>query len=192
MPLDPSAENIATIIGIDNLKQIAGHDAWANAQRQTSQFGHADRTDKFAEVAYQNAITAQQLQTQSAHDHQVEVRAINKMFLGALANKFINQDVEQAIADSQVMKGNANSDMLSLLSQAAAGQISGKIAMTTPPTTAADTGFSTLLAMQNTLNQQNYSNNTTNSSLAALMSAMAAIVSKNVVNAPPMGSGDAK
>lgn len=192
MPLDPSAENIATVVGIQNLKQIAGHDSWANAQRQTAQFSHADRTDKFAEVAYQNLLMAQQLQTQSAHDHQVEVRAINKMFLGALANKFINQDVEQAIADSQVMKGNANSDILSVLAQAASGQVTAKIAQSTPPTSATDTGFASLLAMTNTLNQQNYSNNTTNSSLAALMSAMAAIISKNVVNMPPMGSGDAK
>lgn len=192
MPLDPAAENTATIVGIQNLKQIAGHDSWANAQRQTAFTSHSDRTDKFAELAHQNAVSNQQLATQAALDHQVEIRAINKMFLGALANKVITMDADEAVSQSQLFKGNANSDLLSLLSQNAAGQIAGKIAMTTPPTTAADTGFSQLLAMQNTLNQQNYSNNTTNSSLGALMTAMAAIISKNVVNTPPMGSGDAK
>jgi hypothetical protein len=188
MALDPTIE----VLGHSNLKQIAENGAWANAQKQTAMVSHTGRNDQFAELAYHNAIANQQLATQSALDHQNEVRSINKMFLGALANKFINMDSEQAVSESQLFKGNANSDLLSLLSQNAAGQIAGKIAMTTPPTTAADTGFSQLLAMQNTLNQQNYSNNTTNSSLGALMTAMAAIISKNVVNTPPMGSGDAK
>ncbi len=175
MPLDPAAENTATIVGIQNLKQIAGHDSWANAQRQTSMTSHSDRTDKFAEIAYQNAISNQQLATQAALDHQVEIRSINKMVLGVLANKLINVDAEEAISSSQLFKGNANSDILSLLTQISSGQVSLKAAVSSPPTTAADTGFASLLAMNNTLNQQNYSNNAANSSLAAIMTALSAI-----------------
>lgn len=175
MPLDPAADNTATVIGIENLKSIAGHSAYTNSQRQTAALGHASRSDQYAELAHQNAIANQQLATQAALDHQVEVRAINKMVLGVMANKLLNMDSEEAVSSSQLFKGNANSDILSLLNQVAAGQISGKIAMTTPPTSAADTGFASLLAMNNTLNQQNYSNNAVNSSLAAIMTALSAI-----------------
>lgn len=181
MALDSTIE----VLGHTNLKQIAENGSWSNAQKQNAMVAHTGRNDQFAELAYQNAIANQQLATQSALDHQNEVRAINKMFLGALSNKFINMDAEQAVSESQLFKGNANSDILSLISQVAAGQISGKVAMTTPPTSATDTGVASLLAMTNTLNQQNYSNNTTNSSLAALMTAMAGIMAKNVVNTPP-------
>ena len=183
MPLDPSAENTATIVGIQNLKQIAGHDSWANAQRQTALVAHQSRNDQFAELAYQNAIADQQFARQSAADYANDLRTVSKMYFGSLANKLLNQDLEQSMAEAQVMKGNADSTILSILGQLSGGQISAKVAQSTPYKTP-DNDFLTGLAFANTLNQQNYSNNSTNRDLAAVGAMLAEIVMKNATTYP--------
>jgi hypothetical protein len=168
-----------------NLKTVAEMPAWSIAQKQASDISHAARSDKYSELAYQNAISLQNLQNQSALDHTNGVRAISQMYLGALAEKFITLDPGESVSAGQLFKDNANASILSILSQLGGGQIGAKVAQSTPPTSAADTGFSSLLAMQNTLNQQNYSNNTTNSSLAATMTALAGMLTKQLANTPP-------
>jgi hypothetical protein len=172
-------------INNSNLKTVGEMPAWAIAQKQASDISHATRSDKFSELAYQNAVALQNLQNQSALDHTNGVRAISQNYLGALAEKMVTLDPTESTAIGQLFKANGDSSMLSILSQLSGGQIGAKVAQSTPPTSAADTGFSSLLAMQNTLNQQNYSNNTTNSSLAATMTALAGILTKQLVNTPP-------
>ena len=168
-----------------NLKVVAECPSWALAQKQTNDVSHAARNDKYAELAYQNAIAHQNLANQSALDHTNGVRAISQMYLGSLAEKFITLDPKEGASIGQLFKDNANASILSILSQLSGSQVGAKVAQSTPPTSAADTGFSSLLAMQNTLNQQNYSNNTTNSSLASTMTALASVLTKIAYATPP-------
>lgn len=180
-----STEQTLDTVNNTNLKVIAENPSWAMAQKQNNDISHAARSDKYSELAYQNAIAHQNLQQQTALDHTNSVRSINQMFVAAMAEKLISIDPAEGAAIGQLFKDNANASILSILSQLGGGQIGAKVAQSTPPTSAADTGFSSLLAMQNTLNQQNYSNNTTNSSLASTMTALASVLTKIAHQTPP-------
>ena len=156
---------------------------WSTAQKMTMDVQHSGRNDKYAEVAYQNTIANQQLANQSALDQLNSTRAMNNLIFGALAEKIINLDPQEAVASGELFKGASNASILSVLSQLGGGQIAAKTAMTTPP----ESGVTQLMAQLNALNAQNYSNNSTNSSLAAANAALANILMKNAYNTPPVG-----
>jgi len=158
--------------------------AWATGQKEVMDIQHSARNDKYSELSFQNAIVNQNLQNQSALDELNNSRALNMAFRGALMERLVKLDPLDAASVGQLQKSSANGDILALMSQLSGSQMGAKIAQSTPPTSAADTGFSNLLAMQNTLNSQNYSNNATNSSLAALNAALSTIVMRNATNGP--------
>ena len=178
-----STELTLDTINNSNLKTVGEMPAWSMAQKQASDVSHAARSDKFAELAYQNAISLQNVQNQTALDHTNSVRSISQKFLGALAEKMVTLDPAESTSMGQLFKANGDSSILSILSQLSGGQVGAKVAQSTPSTS--DTGLPGLMAAMNTLNQQNYSNNTTNSSLAATMTALAGILTKQLVNVPP-------
>jgi hypothetical protein len=169
-----------------------GVPSWATGQKEIMDIQHASRNDKYAELAYQNQIVNQNLQNQSALDELNNNRSMNLAFRAGIMERLLKLDPLDAASVAQLQKSSSNGDVLSLLSQLSGGQMGAKIAQSTPPTSAADTGFSSLLAMQNTLNSQNYSNNQTNASLAAAHAALATILMRNVTNGPtnagPVGS----
>jgi len=158
--------------------------SWATGQKEVMDVQHSARNDKYAELAYQNQIVNQNLQNQSALDELNNNRSMNLAFRAGIMERLLKLDPLDAASVAQLQKSTSNGDVLSLLSQLSGGQMSAKIAQSTPPTSAADTGFSSLLAMQNTLNSQNYSNNQTNASLAAAHAALATILMRNVTNGP--------
>lgn len=181
MPTDQSLDTINN----SSVQIIAGTPAWAMAQKQSNDISHAGRNDKFSEMAYQNAVSHQNISNQSALDHVNSMRAISKMFIAAIGEKIVSLDPSESMAIGQLFKANADSSILSTLSQLSGGQIGTKVAQTTPPTSASDTGFASLLSMVNTLNQQNYSNNMTNSSLASTVTALASVLTKIAESTPP-------
>jgi len=161
-----------------------GVPSFATGQSELNQVQHSSRNDKYAELAYQNSIVNQNLENQSALDELNNNRTLNRAFMAGMMERMLKLDPLDAASVAQLQKSSSNGDLLSLMSQLSGGQMSAKIAQSTPPTSAADTGFSSLLAMQNTLNSQNYSNNSTNTSLAAANAALATILMRNVTNGP--------
>ena len=161
-----------------------GMPGWASAQKMTMDVQHSARNDKFAELAYQNSLTQQNIANQSALDHLNSSRAMNNLIFGAIAEKMINLGPQDAVAQDALFQGKANASIMSVLSQLSGGQIGAKTAMTTPP----ETGITQLMAQLNALNTQNYSNNQTNSSLSAANAALANILMKNAYNVPPVGT----
>lgn len=172
-----ATEQTLDTVNNTNLKVVAENPAWALAQKQANDISHAKRVDQLIEISMQSMI-----------EHKQRLNQISEIYLGRLSDNASSLDPVEAISTSKAFHGEANSTILSLLGQLAAGQLGAKVAQSTPPTSAADTGFSSLLAMQNTLNQQNYSNNTTNASLAATMTALAGILNKMAYNNPPVGT----
>jgi len=131
MALDSTIETL----GHDNLKCVAAAPAWASAQRQLNLMNAAERTDKYSDLAYSNAIAHQNLANQSALDYQNDTRLISKMVLGALADKILNIGSDDAVAQSQLYKGGADASIMSVLGQLSGGSIGNKTAAITPPET---------------------------------------------------------
>jgi hypothetical protein len=172
-----ATEQTLDTINNTNLKVVAETPSWALAQKQNNDISHAKRVDQLIEISMQGMI-----------EHKQRLNQIAEIYLGRISDNASSLDPVEAISTSKAFSGESNSQISSLLAQLAAGQIGAKTAQSTPPTSATDTGFSSLLAMMNTLNQQNYSNNTTNSSLAATMTALASILNKIAYNSPPVGT----
>lgn len=161
---------------------------WASAQKMSNDVHHAARMDKKAEIEHSNLINQQNLSNQSALDELNHNRTFNRLIMGAVANKLLNLETDDAVAASQLMKGDANASMLSILSQLSGGSIANKTAAITPP----ETGVTSAMAQLNALNAQNYQNQSASSALANALTAssvaLAGIVNKTMQNTPPVGS----
>lgn len=131
MALDPTIE----VLGHTNLKAVAEAPSWASAQRQLALVAGSERTDKYSDLAYANAIAHQNLANQSALDYQNDTRLISKMVLGALADKVLNIGSDDAVAQSQLYKGGADASIMSVLGQLSGGSIGNKIQASTVPET---------------------------------------------------------
>jgi hypothetical protein len=131
MALDSTIE----VLGHTNLKTVAEAPSWASAQRQLNIISAAERTDKYSDLAYGNAIAHQNLANQSALDYVNDTRLISKMVLGSLADKILNIGSDDAVAQGQLYKGGADASIMSVLGQLAGGSIGNKTAAITPPET---------------------------------------------------------
>jgi len=165
-----ATEQTLDTINNANLKTVAEAGAWSIAQKAMSDISHAARCDKIAEISLGNLAA-----------HQGRMMQLSEMVIGKFGENATSMDPMEAVATSKLLRSESDAALTSILAALSSGQVSAKIAQSTPPTSAADTGFASLLAMNNTLNQQNYSNNTTNSSLAAAMTALAAILTREPV-----------
>ena len=157
---------------------------WSTAQKMTMDVQHSSRNDKYAELAYQNAVNQQNLSNHSSLDELNANRSMNRLVYGALAEKFINLGTDDAIANSELIKGGANGSILSVLSQLSGGQIGTKTAQSTPP----ESGVTQQMAQLNALNAQNGQNQAASTTLAATLVALAGISAKGMYNVPPVGS----
>lgn len=179
-----------TLDSTNNINIATNHNmaGWSTAQKMTMDVQHSARNDKKAEIEYSNAINQQNLSNHSALDELNNQRTFNRIIMGSIANKLINVDAEEAVAADALFQGKANASVLSLLSQLGAGQIGGKIAMTTPP----ESGVTQLMAQLNALNAQNHQNQAATAALANSLTsanaAIAAILTKNAYNVPPVGT----
>lgn len=131
MALDSTIE----VLGHTNLKTVAEAPAWASAQRQLNLMNAAERTDKYSDLAYSNAIHAQALSTQSAQDYLNDTRMISKMVLGSLADKILNIGSDDAVAQGALYKSGADASIMSVLGQLSGGSIGNKIQASTVPET---------------------------------------------------------
>jgi hypothetical protein len=165
-----STELTLDTINNTNLKTVGEANAWSLAQKAMNDASHASRLDKIAEISLGNLV-----------GHQGRMMQLSEMVIGKFGENATSMDPLEAISTSKLIRSESDSALTSVLAALSSGQISAKIAQSTPPTSASDTGFAGLLAMNNTLNQQNYSNNTTNSSLAAAMIALSAIMTREPV-----------
>jgi hypothetical protein len=143
MALDSTIETL----GHDNLKGVAAAPSWAAIQRQLDISAHGSRADRYAELAYSDAVANARLSNQSALDYLNDTRAISKMVLGTLADKILNIGSDDAVAQGQLYKGGADASIMSVLGQLAGGSIGNKTAAITPPETGvANAAVNTALA----------------------------------------------
>jgi len=157
---------------------------WATAQKMTMDVQHSSRNDKMAELAYQNAVNQQNLSNHSALDELNSNRAMNRLVYGMVAEKFVNIGTDDAIANSELIKGSSNGSILSTLAQLAGSSIGTKTAAITPP----ETGVVNAMAQLNALNAQNGQNQASTATLAATLVALAGISNKGMYNTPPVGT----
>jgi hypothetical protein len=116
-----------------NLKAVAEAPSVASAQLQLEQSVSRGRNDRYAELAYQNAIHNQQLASQSALDHLNNQRKLTEFYLGGLAHKMLAIDAQEAVAQAQLYKGGADASILSILGQINSGGVATKAMALTPP-----------------------------------------------------------
>ena len=64
--------------------------------------------------------------------HQKRLDALAEAHLGKVLNSFASIDPAEAVATSKMFSGEANSNILSLLTQLSGGQIGAKVAQSTP------------------------------------------------------------
>jgi len=128
-------QGIIDSLGYDNLKGVAAGPSWASVQHQINKMAESERSGRYSDLAFSNAIAHQNLANQSALDYQNDTRLISKMVLGALADKILNIGSDDAVAQSQLYKGGADASIMSVLGQLAGGSIGNKTAAITPPET---------------------------------------------------------
>ena len=99
-----------------NIKNTGEMSGWSSGHRLVEAAQHSTRSDRVAELAYDNQVALQARQQNLALDQDTAMRNISNMFLGALANKFIHMDPSEAISTSQAFKGSSDASILSILS----------------------------------------------------------------------------
>jgi hypothetical protein len=169
-----------------NLKTVMEEPSWAAAQRQVGAAAHLDRNDRLSEVMYSDLL-----------EHRKHINTLATTYLGRICDNASSLDPVEAISMAKAFKGEADSSLPSLLAALGAGQIGGKIAMTTPP----ESGVTQLMAQLNALtNQNSQSSNTiaaqilamgnavnhTNQATNAAMTAIAQILAKMAQTTPPI------
>ena len=162
MSLDPTIE----VLGHSNLKTVAENSAVQMAFKQSDQVQHGKRSDSYAELSHQNAISNQQLAQQSALDELNNSRNLNRMFMGALAEKLIVNSPTDAVATSAMLKGNSDAGLMSNLSALAAGSLANKGVAISPP----ETGVVGAMAQLNSLNSTQASNNSLVATIPEILS----------------------
>lgn len=179
-----------TLDGSNNTNIATNHNmpGWATSQKMSNDVHHASRMDKKAEVEHSNLIATQQLANQSAVDQLNNTRTMDRLIMGALANKLLNLEPEDAVATGEILKGSANASLSSLLSQLNAGGLGIKSLAISPP----ETGVANALASYNAVSshgaQQTAASSALANSLVAATQALAGIYQKGLVNTPPVGT----
>lgn len=116
--MSAATDQIVETISIENLKTIAGASAAAQAQLSSL-------IAPSIALAVQNAVANQQ-----------QMNSIDRAATGAIVNKLIHMDTEEASAIVKTNTGNdVSSQLQSLLASLSSGQVGSKIAGNTPPVT---------------------------------------------------------
>jgi hypothetical protein len=168
-----------------NIKTVGEEPAWAAAQRQVGSAAHLDRMDRMSEVLFSDLL-----------EHRKHINLLTTTYLGRVCDNASSIDPVEAISTAKAFKGESDSSITSLLAALAAGQISAKVANTTPP----ETGITQLFAQLNALTNQNSQNsgaiaaqnfgllnamNQTNQATNAAMAAIAQVLAKMAQTTPP-------
>ena len=161
---------------------------WSTSQKMSNDVHHAARMDKKAELEHSNLIAHQNLANQSALDQLNSSRTMDRLVMGAIANKLLNLEPEDAVATGEILKSSANAGLSSLLSQLNAGGLGVKSVAITPP----ETGIANALASYNAVSSQGAQQTAASSALAnslvAATQALAGIYQKGLVNTVPVGT----
>jgi hypothetical protein len=169
-----ATEQTLDTINNTNLKTIAETGAWSTAQKHCNDISHAKRTDQLMEMAMQNLV-----------GHQQRLSMLAETYVGQEISNATAVDPVESVAVAKLFKGESDSALASVLAQLASGQMSAKIAQSTPP----ETGLTGMFAQLNALTQQNSANNASianmNQSTQVAMLAIAQVLSKVAQSTPP-------
>ena len=131
MALDPTIE----VLGHTNLKAVAEGPAWAAVQSQLDSVHAKSLARSYDNIALGNAVAHQNLSNQSALDYLNDQRMLSKLMLGSLTHKMLVMGTDDAVAESALLKGGADSSLMTILGQLGAGTLAVKNGAITPPET---------------------------------------------------------